>query len=80
MKVHTDAEEVFSPIKILITLENVNDLACWVDLVSRPYEIAAMDHAYATKVDMEAFVDNLAPMSTFEKLHSRMKSHKGTSK
>lgn len=80
MKVHTDAEEVFSPIKILITLENMNDLACWVDLVSRSYEIASMDTTYATKVDMEKFVDNLAPPITFDKLHSRMKAHKGTSK
>ena len=79
MKVHTEVQEVFSPVEIRINLENVNDLACWVDLISRPYEIAALDHAYSTEVDMEKFVDNLAPTSTFEKLHSLLKSHKGTS-
>lgn len=71
---YTTKNKKFNPITITITLDDREDVACWLNLVADPVEKAAFileQGAHAVELEsMENFIDNLCSEEKFAELRS----------
>lgn len=77
MKITIETQRTFEPIDLRITLENLHDLTCFLELVSCPDAFQDILYTDVTGDQMVDFVDRLAPKALFDPLYKKYKELKG---
>ena len=59
----------FSPFTITLTIQTIEELGCFIDLVNNPAGVAeAVNGSNSTTQDMCNFIDEMAPYAMFDEL------------